>query len=124
VETDADIPVRRAVLAAVATQADKTTLAEASIQVAAGILAGKDIPADEVTTGATTIVDAPGATVTGIVAVVASASDTMPHLTHIAPVITTSRTIAIPTATTIDGAIGIRQPLAATPTRTGINASR
>jgi hypothetical protein len=124
---DADIPVRKAVLARAAILAGAATL------VAAVTLADKRIPADEpipaveatpadeaITVGATMTVV--GAGVTGIVAAVASASGTTPHLTRMVPAIPTSRTIAIPTATTINGAIGIPQPLAATPARTGINA--
>src|SRR2546425_992697 len=97
VETDADILV------------DAAILAEAAILVAAATLADELIPAAAATPAdeATTV----GATVTGIVAVVASASVTTPHLSRMAPAIPTSRTTAIPTATTINGAISIPQPL-------------
>jgi hypothetical protein len=144
---DADILVEAATLVAAVTLADKPILAPAAIladkriPAATATLAGKatladePIPVDEVipavaatrvneaiTVGANMSANGAGATMTGIVAVVASASGTTAHLTRMVPAIT-NRTIAIPTATTINGAIGIPQPLAVTPTRTGINVS-
>ena len=121
------ILVDTATLLTAATLAD---LADEPIPGGAATLAVKPfrvaaIPADEATTvGAIMTGDGAGATMTGIVAVVASVSGTTVHLTRMAPAITTSRTIAIPTATTINGAIGILQPRAATPTHTGIKVSR
>ena len=114
---DKHIPV------AAATLADKATLTDKRILVDDPILAVAATPVDEATTvGGNMTADGGGATMTGIVAVVASASGTTALLTRTAPAIT-NRTIAIPTATTINGAIGIPQPQAATPTRTGINVS-
>jgi hypothetical protein len=117
-----------AILVDTATLVAATTPADEPIPGGAATLEGKPfpggaaIPADEATTvGVTTTED--GATLTGIVAVVVSVSGTTVHLTHMAPTITTSRTIATPMATMISGAIGIPQPLAATPTHTGINVS-
>lgn len=121
------ILVDTATLLTAATLAD---LADEPIPGGAATLAGTHfpavaaIPADEATTvGAIMTADGAGATMTGIVAVVASVSGTTVHLTRMAPAITTSRTIAIPTATTINGAIGILQPRAATPTHTATNVS-
>ena len=108
---------------------DAATPAGNGIPVDAATPAGKRFPADAATravvattaVGATMIADAAG----GIEAVAALASGTTRHLTHTAPAITISRTIAIPTATTISGATGMLQPLGATPTRTrDINAAR
>ena len=116
---DKHIPV------AAATLADKATLTDKRILVDDPILAVAATPVDEATTvGGNMTADGGGATMTGIVAVVASVLGTTVHLTRMAPAITTSRTIAIPTATTINGAIGILQPRAATPTHTGIKVSR
>jgi len=122
------ILVDTATLLTAATLAD---LADEPIPGGAATLASKHfpavaaIPADEATTvGAIMTEDGAGATMTGIVAVVASVSGTTVRLTRMAPAITTRRTIAIPTATTINGAIGILQPRAATPTHTGIKVSR
>jgi hypothetical protein len=114
-------PVDKDIRVAVATPADKhilagaATLVDGPIQVAAATLVNEPTRVDEATT----------AGATGIVAVVASASDSTARLTRIAPAIITSRIIAIPTVTTINGAIGVPRPLAATPTpTTGINVAR
>jgi len=122
----AAIPAAAATLAGKRIPAAVATLADNGIPAAAVILAGKRIPADAATmVGAAMTADGAGAAVTVIAAVVALASGTTRHLTRTAPAITISRTIAIPTATTISGATGMLQPLAATPTRTkDINAAR
>jgi len=127
------IPADAATLAGKRIRADAAILAGNGIPADAVTLAGKPIPADAVilagrrfraaeailAVAATTIADGAG----GMVAVGALASGTTLHLTRTALAITISRTIAIPTATTIGGATGILQPLAATPTRTrDINA--
>lgn len=132
----ADIRVRKA------GPADADILAEADTPVAAATLVDKGIRADEpiqvvvatpvganTTAGAATpadaamIADVDGVTA-GIVAVAASASGTIPRLTRTAPAITTSRTTAIPTATTINGATGILRPRVAMSTPTGTNGFR
>ncbi|PYT30929.1 MAG: hypothetical protein DMG58_13365 [Acidobacteria bacterium] len=120
VETDAGILVDAATLTDVAIPVVAATPADESTTVGAATPAGA-----ATTVAATMIADGDGAAVTGIVAVVASASATTPHLTRMAPAIPTTRTTAIPTATTINGAIGILQSLVATPNRTrDINAAR
>jgi hypothetical protein len=128
------IPADAAILAGNGIPADAATLAGNGIPADAVILAGRRFRAAEsilavaattvgvtTTVAATTIADGAG----GMVAVGALASGTTLHLTRTALAITISRTIAIPTATTISGATGIPQPLAAMPTlMRDINAAR
>jgi hypothetical protein len=92
---------------------DVRTLADGPIPVAAATPVSELTPVDEAITA--------GTTVTATVGAVASASGSIALLMHIAPGIITSRTIAIPTVITINGGIGVPQPLAVTPIRTGIN---
>lgn len=121
------IPADAAIPAGSATPVAAAILADRRIPVAAAILADSRIPAvvatpadeatraEEATTvGATMIAAGAG----GIEAVGALASGTTRHLTRTAPAIPISRTIAIPTATTISGATGILQRPAASPTST------
>jgi hypothetical protein len=111
------IPADHRIPAAGATPADNRILAAEAMPAAAKTLSNEATPVAESTA------DGAGAIVTVIVGVVGSALDTMPHLTRMAPFIRTSRTIAIPTAITINGAIGNPQPLVAIQTRTGIKVA-
>jgi hypothetical protein len=131
-----DIPGRKAGRAAVilveadtqaaaATPVDKGIPADAEIPAGGATTVVEAIPAGAaITAGATMTADGDGVTVSGIVAVAASASGTTLRRTRMGPTIITSRTTAIPTATTISGATGIPLPLAATPSHTGINGFR
>ena len=123
------IPADNRILAAGAIPADNRILAAGAIPADNRILAAEAIPAaaktssNEATPVAESTADGAGAIVTVIMGVVGLALDTMPHLTRLAPLIRTSRTIAIPTAITINGAIGNPQPLVAMQTRTGIKVA-
>ena len=117
-----DTPVDVAIPAAMATPADALIQVVTATMVGMATTVDMATMADEATMGVAMTADEAGATITGTVAV--SASDTTPRLTPMILAIITSRIIAIPTATTINGATGILRPLAVTTTRTVINRSR
>lgn len=97
---------------------DAATPGDVLIPADGATLAGEATTGAAITAGAATMVD------TATMVVGASASGSTAHLTGMRPGTTTSRTTAIPTATTMRGVIGILQPLVATRalTDTGISA--
>ena len=121
---EADTPVAAATLVDKGIRADEPIQVVVATPVGANTTAGANTMADAATPAdAAMIADVDGVTA-GIVAVAASASGTIPRLTRTAPAITTSRTTAIPTATTINGATGILRPRVAMSTPTGTNGFR
>ncbi|HXI44345.1 MAG TPA: hypothetical protein VNH83_30450 [Bryobacteraceae bacterium] len=113
IPVDKGIRANDPIPAVAAIPADETTTVVAAIPAVAAIMAV-----------ATMIADGDGVIVAGIVAAAASDSGTTPRLMRMAPTITTSRIIAIPTGTTISGVTGMRRPPAATSSPTGTNGCR